>query len=66
MLKRARICARMTKLKETLIVLLLLLSSTGCVVVGGYSTERGWFIWPGTFIFLGIALLVILLLRRRR
>lgn len=48
------------------IALLLLLASTGCVVVGGYSNERGWFIWPGTFVLLGIALLFILLFRRRR
>ena len=48
------------------IALLLLLASTGCIVVGGYSDERGWFIWPGTFVLLGIALLFIFLFRRRR
>ena len=45
---------------------LLLFSSTGCIVVGGYSPERGWFIWPGTFVLLGIALLLFWLFRRRR
>ena len=39
---------------------------TGCVFVGGYSSERGWFIWPGTFVFLAIAILLFFLLRRRR
>ncbi|HEU4795078.1 MAG TPA: hypothetical protein VFT02_05560 [Pyrinomonadaceae bacterium] len=48
------------------LVALLLLSSTGCIVVGGYSAERGWFIWPGTFVLLGIALLLFWLFRRRR
>jgi fatty acid desaturase len=51
---------------KTVIALILLLASTGCVVVGGYSNERGWFIWPGTFVLLGITLLFILLFRRRR
>ena len=45
---------------------LLLLSSTGCLVVGGYSPERGWFIWPGTFVILAVVILLFLLLRRRR
>lgn len=51
---------------KTAIASLLLPATTGCVVVGGYSSERGWFIWPGTFVLLGIVLLVILLFRRRR
>ena len=51
---------------KTVIVLLLLLTSTGCIVVGGYSSERGWFIWPGTFVLLGLALVLLLVFRRRR
>ena len=51
---------------RTLIAGLLGLASTGCIVVGGYSSERGWFIWPGTFVLLGIALVLFLLFRRRR
>jgi len=47
--------------------LLLLLSSMGCVVVGGYSSGRGWFIWPGSIVFLliGLALLLLMFFRRR-
>ena len=48
------------------IAALLGLASTGCIVVGGYSSERGWFIWPGTFVLLLIALGLFLLFRRRR
>jgi len=47
------------------ITLLLLLSSTGCIVVGGYSSGRGWFIWPGTFVLLIIGLILFFLFRRR-
>jgi hypothetical protein len=45
---------------------LFLLASTGCIVVGGYSSDRGWFIWPGTFVLLIVALVIFLLFRRRR
>ena len=51
-------------------LLLLLVASvfagSGCVVVGGYSSDRGLWIWPGTFVFLAIALVLFFLLRRRR
>ena len=51
---------------KTAIASLLLLTSTGCIVVGGYSSERGWFIWPGTFVLLLVAVVLFLLFRRRR
>jgi len=51
---------------RTAIASLLLLASTGCVVVGGYSSGRGFWIWPGTFVFLAIALILFLLFRRGR
>jgi hypothetical protein len=35
------------------------------VVVGGYSSERGWFIWPGTIGILLVVAVLFLLLRRR-
>jgi hypothetical protein len=42
------------------------LGASGCVVVGGYSSDRGLWIWPGTFVFLAIALVLFFVLRRRR
>jgi len=51
---------------RTAIASLLLLASTGCVVVGGYSSGRGFWIWPGTFVLLAIALILFLLFRRGR
>lgn len=44
---------------------LFLLASTGCVVVGGYSSGRGWFLWPGTFGLLLLGIILFLLFRRR-
>ena len=53
-------------MRELAIVSLLLLTSTGCIVVGGYNDERGWFIWPGTIVLFAIGLLLLFLFRRRR
>jgi hypothetical protein len=53
-------------MRELAIASLLLLTSTGCIVVGGYSSEGGWFIWPGTIVLFAIGLLVLFLFRRRR
>jgi hypothetical protein len=52
-------------MKQVGIIILLLLFSSGCVVAGGYSSGRGWFIWPGTVGILLIAAVLFLLLRRR-
>ena len=48
------------------IISIILIMLPGCVVVGGYSSERGWFLWPGTIvIFLVVAVFVVLLRRRK-
>ena len=52
-------------MKQIGIVTLLLLFSSGCVVVGGYSSGRGWFIWPGTIGILIVLAILFLLFRRR-
>jgi hypothetical protein len=52
-------------MKQLTVITLLLLFSSGCVVVGGYSSERGWFIWPGTIGILLVVAVLFLLLRRR-
>jgi hypothetical protein len=52
-------------MKRITIVSFILFLSTGCVVVGGYSSEGGWYVWPGTIvIFLIVA--AFFLFRRRR
>ena len=52
-------------MKQLGIITLLLLLSSGCVVAGGYSSGRGWFIWPGTIGILLVVAVLFLLLRRR-
>ncbi len=52
-------------MKQLGIITLLLLLSSGCVVAGGYSSGRGWFIWPGSIGVLLVVAVLFLLLRRR-
>lgn len=52
-------------MKNIGVITLLLLLSSGCVVVGGYSSGRGWFIWPGTIGILLVFAVLFLLFRRR-
>jgi hypothetical protein len=52
-------------MKPVGLITLLLLFSSGCVVAGGYSSGRGWFIWPGTIGILVIVAILFLLFRRR-
>lgn len=47
-------------------VLSLTLLGSGCVVVGGYSSDRGFFLWPGTIVILLIVVILFFLLRRRK
>ena len=53
-------------MKRIGIVAFILLLSSGCVVVGGYSSESGWYFWPGSIVITLIAVGLFLLLRRRR
>lgn len=52
-------------MKRIAIVSFILLLSSGCVVVGGYSSERGWFLWPGTIVLVLVGAVLMLLFRRR-
>jgi len=48
------------------LALLLAMSQWSCVMVGGYSSEGGWWIWPGSLIGLALLVIVILYLIKRR
>jgi len=52
-------------MKQIGVISLLLFFSSGCVVAGGYSSGRGWFIWPGSIVGILIVLVLFFLLRRR-
>ena len=41
-------------------------SQAGCVFVGGYSSEGGWYVWPGSFLITAVLLVVLWLVARRR
>lgn len=45
--------------------LLLALSQTACVV-GGYSNEGGFYLWPGSIVITIVLVLLFLFMRRRR
>jgi len=47
-------------------IVFILIALPGCVVVGGYSSERGWFLWPGTIVIFLVVAVLFLLFRRRR
>lgn len=44
---------------------LCLLTQTGCLVIAGYSSRGGWFLWPGGLGGLLLILLVLFVLLRR-
>lgn len=42
-------------------------AQTGCVFVGGYSSDGGFYVWPGSILLTaGLVLLLWWLARRRR
>ncbi|HWS53227.1 MAG TPA: hypothetical protein VN228_03845 [Pyrinomonadaceae bacterium] len=49
----------------TISTLALALPQTACVV-GGYSGDRGFFLWPGSLLLTAVLVLLFLFLRRRR
>jgi hypothetical protein len=53
-------------MKQTIVLALTLaLSQTACVV-GGYSSEGGFFLWPGSIVITVVLVLLFLFMRRRR
>ena len=54
--------------RAAVLVLLSAASQAGCVFVGGYSSEGGFYFWPGSILLtaVGVFLLWLLMKRRRR
>lgn len=51
--------------RTTVAVATLAVLQCGCIVVGGYTSRGGWFVWPGGFGLLLIILLLYLFFGRR-
>ena len=49
-----------------LVACALFVLQTSCVVVGGYRSDGGWFIWPWGLVISAVFIGLFLLLRRRR
>lgn len=39
---------------------------TGCVFVGGYSSDGGFYVWPGSIVITAVLIFLLWLLARRR
>lgn len=48
------------------LTVLLVMSQSSCILVGGYSSDGGWFIWPGSVVSILVILVVAFLFLRRR
>jgi hypothetical protein len=52
--------------RALLLLVAMVLFAPGCIVVGGYSSDSGFWIWPGTVILLAIGIALFFLIVRRR
>lgn len=50
----------------SLAVAMLVLSQTSCVVAGGYGSDGGWYIWPGSLVSLVVVAVVLFFVLKRR
>lgn len=41
-------------------------AQTGCVFVGGYSSDGGFYVWPGSILITAVLILLLWWLARRR
>ena len=39
---------------------------TGCVFVGGYSSDGGFYVWPGSILITAVLIFLLWLLAKRR
>jgi uncharacterized membrane protein len=57
---------RLKDLSAALVAVAAATSQAGCVFVGGYSSEGGWYVWPGGFLITAVLLVLLWLFVRRR
>jgi hypothetical protein len=49
-----------------LAIVLIALAQPACILAGGYSSDRGFYVWPGSLLSIVVIVLLLLMLRRRR
>jgi hypothetical protein len=52
--------------RVVIVALMAACLQSACIMVGGYSSRGGWFLWPGGLGILLLIVIVLLLARRRR
>jgi hypothetical protein len=52
--------------RVSLLAAFLTLTQTGCLFVGGYSSEGGFYVWPGSILITAAVVAIFLYTRRRR
>jgi hypothetical protein len=50
----------------TVFALAVAAAQTGCVFVGGYSSEGGFYVWPGSIVITAVLIFLLWLLMKRR
>ena len=50
----------------SLLAVVLAMTQSACMVLGGYSSGGGWFVWPGGLGLIVLVLLLFFFLRRGR
>jgi len=56
----------MRRILATLLALASSAAQTGCVFVGGYSSDGGFYVWPGSIVITAVAVFLLWLLMKRR
>ena len=51
---------------RALLLFAILISTPGCIVVGGYSSTDGWFVWPGGLVLSILLIVLFVFVARRR
>jgi hypothetical protein len=52
--------------RVSLLAAFVALTQTGCLFVGGYSSEGGFYVWPGSILITAVVVALFLYMRRRR
>jgi hypothetical protein len=57
---------RLKDLSAALVAVAAATSQAGCVFVGGYSSDGGFYVWPGSILITAVLIFLLWLLAKRR